>query len=113
MDFTLAIEDLKVQAIIGILPFERKNPQTLLVQAQITYNYEDKKFIDYMAVKTLITTLLQTKNYGLLEESLQDISENLKQHFSGIDSLRLLIKKLDISSDFNVGVGLHRVFKNS
>lgn len=110
MNFTLIIEDLKVQAIIGILPYERQTPQTILVQAQITYTYEDKNFIDYLAVKTLITMLLQTKGYELLEEGLQDISKTIKQKFKSVSSIDISLKKLDISPDFNVGIRLNKNF---
>lgn len=110
MNFTLIIEDLKVQAIVGILPYERQTPQTILVQAQIIYSYEDKKFIDYLAVKNLITMLLQTKCYELLEEALQDISETIKQNFDSVHSIDISLKKLDISPDFNVGIRLNKNF---
>ena len=37
---TLHIEDLKFQAIIGILDFERITPQNVIVNILITYEYK-------------------------------------------------------------------------
>ncbi|PAF47773.1 hypothetical protein BKH46_02740 [Helicobacter sp. 12S02634-8] len=108
--FTLIIEDLELEAVIGILDFERVRSQRLIVQGAITYCYEGKNFIDYISVKEKIKSLLQTKQYGLLEEALEDITQTLKQKFDTIISICMTIKKPQISDDCSIGVRIDKTF---
>ncbi|PAF52449.1 dihydroneopterin aldolase [Helicobacter sp. 13S00477-4] len=108
--FTLIIEKLELETIIGILDFERIHPQRVLLEGSLIYPFGNKNFIDYVAVKDMIEELLKTRKYKLLEEALLDITQNLKQKFNVIESLSLTIKKLDIISNCIVGVKIDKFF---
>ena len=58
------IEDLKFQAIIGILDFEREQEQTILINLTIEYKYEDT-FINYAEVTTFIKSYTQKSKFLL------------------------------------------------
>ncbi|PAF44779.1 dihydroneopterin aldolase [Helicobacter sp. 11S02596-1] len=107
---TLIIENFELEAIIGILDFERKIPQKILLEGVFTYDYHDKDFIDYIRVKNLIKELLETKQYGLIEEALLDIIKHLKQNFNPITSISLTLKKPQITNDCIVGVKVNKTF---
>ncbi|PAF49454.1 hypothetical protein BKH41_01975 [Helicobacter sp. 12S02232-10] len=107
---TLIIQNLEFETIIGILDFERKNPQKILLEGEFTYNYKEKGFIDYVMLKNFIKQLLEANQYGLLEEALLDIIKNLKQNFDSISSVCLTLKKLHIINDCIVGVKINKIF---
>ncbi|MDO7252491.1 dihydroneopterin aldolase [Helicobacter cappadocius] len=110
MIFDLIIEDFKFKTIIGILDFEKEVPQDIVVDATISYQYDDKNFIDYMEIKCSIQKLLQNNKYGLLEEALLDIVHHLKNNFDVIKNIELRIKKLNITHDCIVGVKINKSF---
>lgn len=105
MLFTLLIQDYYLEVIIGILDFERKQSQKILLNAEISYEYNEK-FLDYVEIKDFITKLLESKKYNLLEEALIDISNSLKDKFNLIKTISLEIKKIGILQDCIVGVKL-------
>ena len=82
------IDDLKFQAIIGILDFERKTPQDVVLNIAIEYEF-DNDFIDYAKVVDMIKKDMLEKKYLLIENALDGISSILFENFT-------LIKKLDI-----------------
>ena len=101
---TIEIEDLTFDAIIGILDFERRNPQRVVVTCSITYNYSDKNFINYADVATSIETTCKNEKFELLEEALLHVSAHLKTHYNLIESLYLKISKPDILHNCNVSL---------
>jgi len=50
-EFRIIINNLEFEAIIGILDFERKNLQKIIVNSKILY---DGKFVDYVKVCGII-----------------------------------------------------------
>jgi len=97
------IEDLKFQAIIGILDFERTTPQEVVVNLEITYNFREH-FINYAEVATLITTTMQESKFLLIEDALSNLSHQLKNKFTTINRLKLKITKPDIMPNCRVSV---------
>ena len=47
---TIHIEALTINAIIGILDFERSSKQKVIIETKINYNYTENQFIDYAMV---------------------------------------------------------------
>jgi len=101
---TILIEDLELEVIIGILDFERKSKQKVIIETKINYNYTEDYFIDYVEVISIIENLLKTKKYYLLEEAILDIGENILSTYPKIVSLYLKISKLDIVKNGVVGI---------
>jgi len=97
------IEDLKFQSILGILDFERINPQNIIVQAEITYEFKTE-YINYALVVDLIKISMIENKYLLVEDALQEISNILKKKFPTISSLSLKITKPSILPDCRVSV---------
>lgn len=110
MVFDLIIEAFKLKVIIGILDFEKQIPQEVLIEGKITYKYSREDFVDYIEVKNIIQKLLQTNQYGLLEDALLDITHHLKNKFNTIKNIELKIKKLNIDPDCIVGVKINKSF---
>ena len=99
----ITIEDLKFQTIIGILDFERKNEQDVIINVEITYSFKDE-FINYAEVAKLITTTMKNKKFLLIEDALLNLSQILKENFSTIEKLYLKITKPSILPDCKVSV---------
>ena len=100
---TIFIEDLKFQAIIGILDFEREKPQDVIINLEIEYNYKDE-FINYAEVATHIKKSMILEKFLLIEDALSSLSKSLKKEFQQILSLNLKITKPSILSDCQVSV---------
>jgi dihydroneopterin aldolase len=100
---TIHIEDLRFQAIIGILDFERTTPQDLIINLTITYEYIDE-FINYADVIFEIKNEMQKKQFHLLEDALAEISKTLQNKFSKIHTLTLKITKPSIMPDCMVSL---------
>ena len=99
----ISIENLKFQCIIGILDFEREKAQDVIINIQITYNYNNE-FINYAEVVEFIKTTMKNKKYFLIEDALSDLSQLLKEKFLKINSLSLKITKPSILPDCTVSV---------
>lgn len=100
---TLMIQNLSLEVIIGILPFERENPQKIELDMELDYDYKGE-YLNYVNLVDFVSLKLKEEKYGLLEEALEDLITNLKLHFPMILSISLCIKKPDILSNCIVGV---------
>ena len=96
---TIEIRDLRVEAIIGILPEERTVPQTVLVDLSAEYRYDGDSFLDYAALAELIRRTLIEERFGLLEEALTILKERIFKEFPMIERLELRLGKPDILDD--------------
>ncbi|OHD94900.1 MAG: dihydroneopterin aldolase [Sulfurimonas sp. GWF2_37_8] len=97
------IEDLKFQSIIGILDFERKKKQDIIVNLTIDYEYKDE-FINYADVVLFIKNHTIQSKFLLLEDALGSLSTKLKEKFSLINTLSLKITKPSILPDAKVSL---------
>ena len=97
------IENLTFQCIIGILDFERKNAQEVIINAEIEYDFNDE-FINYAEVAELIKKTLINEKFLLIEDALKDLPLRLKNKFSKINTLYLKITKPSILPDCTVSV---------
>jgi dihydroneopterin aldolase len=108
---TIYIENLKFQCIIGILDLERVKPQDVIVNVKITYEYKDE-FINYADLSEFIKSRMKDKQFLLIEDALEDLSINLKNKFSKINTLDLKITKPSILSDCDVSVATFKNFNS-
>lgn len=102
--YTIYVESLTCEAVIGILPHERKMVQRVVAECEIGYLRERDSFIDYAEVSRVIVSMLQEGKYGLVEDALEEITAALKKAFPTIKSLRLKLCKPDILSNCRVCV---------
>ena len=107
--YEIEISNLEFEAIIGILEFERKKPQKVVVECKIKYKKVDD-FIDYAKVVEVIKYLMLEKKYKLIESALDDIILNLSKKYSNIKMIKLKIVKPDILKNCKVGVKKVTIF---
>ena len=100
---TIYIEDLKFQAIIGILDFERVTPQDIIINLTIEYSYKSD-FINYAEIVEVLKADMIKSKFLLIEDALNHFSKKLKLEFSSIDELYIKITKPSILLDCVVSV---------
>lgn len=105
----LIIQNLSLEVIIGILPFERENAQKIDLDVELKYDYRGE-YLNYAEIVDFISSTIKEKKYGLLEEALEDLITKLKSYFPMILSISLSIKKPDILSNCVVGVRKEKIF---
>ena len=76
MRYKILIENLEFEAIIGILEFERKNKQKLMVNCEIEYE-KKQNFINYAEVCNLIEKTIKEEKFELLEDAVDNIEKKL------------------------------------
>ncbi len=102
--YTILIEDLRLEAIIGILDFERKTPQPITVECEIVYVREGEEFVDYAKVSDLIVKMLTEGQYFLLEDALDDLTRAIKSMYESIHSITVKLTKPEILENCIVSV---------
>jgi len=102
---TIHVEDLKFFCIIGILDFERKKTQEVVINLTINYEYK-KEFINYAEVVELIKSSMIEQKFLLIEDALDFLNKALKSTFPLISSLSLKITKPTILKDCKVSVSI-------
>jgi len=105
--YKIIIENLEFETIIGILDFERKKPQKILVNVKISYEGE---FVDYAKVCEIIQKEMQKREFLLIEDALDFLADELKKIFSQIKEIYIQIKKLEILKNALVGVEILRKY---
>ncbi len=105
MVYTINIEDLRLEAIVGVLDFEREKEQPLVVECDIDYERgDDETFVDYAEISGRIVNMLKNGQYFLLEDALLEIIEAIKADYTMITGIRLKICKPKILANCNVCV---------
>ncbi len=101
---TIHIESLKIDAIVGILDFERVQEQQLIVDLQASYRYDKETFINYAELADLIEIEIKRSKYELLEEALLDLKEKITSQYPKITQLKLKISKPHILKNTSVAL---------
>ena len=108
---TIHVEDLKFQCIIGILDFERINPQDIIINLTIDYNYENG-FINYADIVKITKNLMIKSQFQLIEDALNAINLNLTKEFKAIKSIYIKISKPSILPECIVSVSNSYILKS-
>ena len=98
------IENLTFETIIGILDFERLQPQDVIINLTIDYTYTQGEFINYAEVSEMIKSIMKKEQFLLLEDALILLAQKLKQKFPKISTLQLKITKPSIMPDCSVSL---------
>ncbi len=100
MQDCILIEGLTVEAKVGILPWEKQVPQTLLFDLELYLplksagEQEDLSLsVDYAAVASEIQALVSRQHHDLIETIAERICRHLLQQFSQIESIQLTLRK--------------------
>ncbi len=116
MKFGLALNDLRLKAIIGILPFERESAQEIAVDLDLSYEIakndldslkskcdsaqdSSESIIDYALLREMILDSFKQNKFFYLESALVAIQGAILEKFPQILELNLSVKKLAIFSD--------------
>ncbi len=99
MRYTITIEGLTFDTIIGILEHERSLPQKVVLDIAITYRYEKGAFIDYAEVCNIIKEHFRSRHFELLEDALASTADMLHDRFDAIEELTLTVAKPSILPD--------------
>ncbi len=92
----IEIENLRFKSIIGILDFERVNPQELIINLSFDYDYKDaSSFIDYSKIVNEIELIMSEEKFELLEEAILYLECYLYKNYE-IKNLALKISKPNI-----------------
>lgn len=112
------IKRLVAPAMIGVLPEERKAPQNLLIDLEMSVDIclaakgdDLTKTVDYAAVRRSIIEYISESPFELLETLADRLATHLHQAFD-LSALRLCITKqpFDIPDAEGVGVIIKRNF---
>lgn len=93
---TIHIDALTFDVIIGLLDFERKKPQHVIIDVEAAYHYSTQNFIDYAEIVQGIQNELKEKRYELLEDALLGLKTLLHHTYPNIEFLSIKIAKPDI-----------------
>ncbi len=99
---------LKFKCIIGILPFERKKKQRVIIKLCA----KAESFLDYAKVCELVKKSYKEQEFKLLEDSLNYLFTALKAEFKNITKLKITATKPDIIKNARVSVSLKKKFQN-
>ena len=104
------LEDFHFTTIIGILDFERESPQEVIINLIVDYKYSKDEFINYVEIRDLIKNIMVEKKFGLIEDALENIINNISETFTNIEYLKLKISKPNILDDSKVSVEMESIF---
>ena len=107
------IESLQIDAIIGLLDFERLKEQRVIVDLELEYHYSKKSFINYADIAKLIELQIIESQYELLEDALLELKENITAKYPKIQTLFLKISKPDILDNSSVALSHIWIFNKS
>lgn len=101
---TIFIESLEFKTIIGVLDFERTNPQRVIVDLELKYRYENGEFLNYADLCALIQESMHQKRFELLEDALLTLQKDICAQYPQIEFLKLKIAKPDILKNCTVAL---------
>ena len=111
---TIHIDSLHIDAVIGLLDFEREREQPVTVDLEAEYRYMGPEtFIDYALLAEMIEAKVKESRYRLLEESLLDLKRMILKQYPSITKLRLKISKPEILKNCTVALSQSWEFPES
>lgn len=97
---------LKLRCIIGILPFERKQKQKIIIKFQA----KSDEFLDYAVVCQWLKRTYKKHKFKLLEESLEFVAKELEKMYPHLKSFKISICKPQIIKNARVSAFIKRKF---
>lgn len=107
----IKITQLNFKTIIGLLDHERIEPQTVIIDCLIDYDYVNKdSFINYALLVVLIESTMHKEKFELIETALTVLTNDLKANFPAILNIDITITKPDIIANCEVAVTHRKSF---
>jgi len=106
---TIHIEELRFKCIIGLLDFERLNPQEVRIDLELDYEYTNT-YINYADIASLIENTLHEKEFELIETALNELFSLLSSKYSSLQRLYIKISKPDILPNCRVSVSKVKIY---
>jgi dihydroneopterin aldolase len=97
------IRKLTFKTVIGILPHERKEPQRVVIDIEIDYDYDGKNYIDYAQICKNVEALMHHERFGLLEDAVRSLTAMICDAYAP-HHCRVTIAKPDILPHADVAV---------
>ena len=101
MTGTTGLKALRVDCIVGIYPHERVQTQTVLLDIELDYDFAPAAAadavalaVDYDAVASSVTELLQAGRFALIETIAERTAAMLLARTPGVTVVRLEVRKL-------------------
>jgi len=97
---TTGLHNLRIDCIVGIHPHERENPQPVLLDLEVDYDFAQAASsddithaVDYDRVVRMVTELIQSRRFHLIEAMAEAVAAMLLEAVPVIDCVRLEIRK--------------------
>ena len=115
----LSIEGLKVDTTIGVYKWEREVKQSVIIDLVLEIKNTNSAFqdsiesaVDYTAVSDVVSNLVQSSSYLLIESLAEAIAKQILKEFA-IRKVRLKLSKPSaIQSASNVSIHIERSNEN-
>ena len=106
---TILIQNLCFKTIIGLLDFERKTPQRVIINAEF-YVDDEMMVLNYADVAEMIEKTFTCKEFETVEESLHVTLSIIKKKYPFIKKSKMQIIKPDILQNCEVGARLEKKY---
>ena len=111
----IILTDLRIDAVIGIWDWEKRNPQTISIDLEMetdnkTASQSDsiEDALDYKAVCKRVQQFIQESQFNLIETVAENVAKIILEEFD-VQWLKLRISKpFAIRGSRNVGVSIER-----
>jgi len=111
----IILTDLRIDTVIGIWDWEKRNPQTILINLEMqtdtkTASQSDsiEDVLDYKAVSKRVKQFIQESQFNLIETLAENVAKIILEEFD-IQWLKLSISKpFAIRGSKNIGICIER-----
>ena len=111
----IVLTDLRIDAVIGIWDWEKRNPQTISIDLEMQTDTKKasqldsiEDVLDYKAVSKRVKQFIQASQFNLIETLAENVAKIILEEFDA-QWLKLRISKpFAIRDSRNVGVSIER-----
>ena len=111
----IILTDLRIDAVIGIWDWEKRNPQTISIDLEMQTDTKKasqldsiENALDYKAVSKRVKQFIQASQFNLIETLAENVAKIILEEFD-VQWLKLRISKpFAIRDSRNVGVSIER-----
>ena len=111
----IILTDLRIDAVIGIWDWEKRNPQTISIDLEMQTDTKKasqldsiEDALDYKAVSKRVKQFIQESQFNLIETAAENVAKIILEEFD-VQWLKLRVSKpFAIRGSRNVGVCIER-----
>ena len=97
---TTGLKGLRIDCVVGVYAFERERTQPIVMNIELDYDIAAPaqsdavaEAVDYDGVATVVTELIQRRQYRLIETMAEETAAVLFEHHGSVQTVRLEIRK--------------------